>query len=205
MAVLYPYTLSNLDGAGTIPLDGEPVRAVHFNRLFRELVSIEAALGNGRQLRGDAAAGPTLDDRLSGEMAQDGGLEREMLTDDDPSGNRRGAVRFFDSQVEDIITTEPSSTNISNIFIKLAYSAWDEPPCFFFIMGADAGTWQADWARRMITATSEVGARINVRRFNGASLQNTIDGELHWLTVSRNFKVWEDNVAWALRPVRTGS
>lgn len=198
--VIYPYTLSNLSGAGAVPADGKPVRAVHFNRLFREISGIESALGNGRQLRGDSTVGPRLADRLS-ELNADGSLKRELITDDDYSENKRGAYRYFDSQVESVTFT----TSSMRTTVKLAYSVWDEPPAFFFTYGNTAGTWEPNLARRLMLGISEVGCRLEGRKFQGNPVDATTNLHVHWFAVSRSLKVFEDNVAWAIRPVRTGS
>jgi len=200
--IIYPYTTSDLVNTGNVPSDGKYVRAIHFNRLFSEISALQSALGPGERLYGSTAS---LDARLDGEMNEDGTLERELLTDSDESGNKLGSTRYWDSQKADTQLSIPGSTAGQTEFIRLAYSAWDEPPAFFCCWGDDDNIWELNAARDLINGVSEVGVQVAFRKFNGGSIDATIDGEVHWLAVSRNRRTWQGGRAWALPPVRTGS
>lgn len=202
MAVIYPYRLSDLTATGNVPVDGAAVRGVHFNRLFREISAIQAALGPGDRLRGDYS---TLKARIGAEMQENGNLTSELLGEPDRSGNKLGSTVFWDSQQEAVTFSIPGTPDGDRYFVRMAYTAWDDPPVFLCAYADSTNGWQAEAARLLVYDESEIGVSVNVRRFNGASVGSSISGDLHWLAVSRETKVWAGNKAWGLPPIRTGS
>ncbi len=198
MPVLYPYTLPDLNGSGARPTDGKPIRAVHFNRSFREITAIQAALGEGDQLRGDLAS---LKARLAVNMNNDGSLKQEMICDNDQSGNERGGYRYFDSEAK----IASLSAGKTRVLVRLSYTHYREPPVFIgCVAHANADTWLANVASQAVEAVSEIGCRLTLRQSDGSAPTAAVSFRYHWLTISSEPIVWEDNVGWAMKPVRIG-
>lgn len=202
MSYAYPFALSTLATTGDRPADGKPIKASHFNRLFSEISALESAIGTNPQ--GNKTS---LKSRLAVYLNDDGAYKRAFLCEDDPSGNKRGTTRFWDSQVDSVTINAGAVTGGKPlVFIPLAYSAWDDPPVFVACWQRTAAQgYRDELTMNQILASSEVGVNYDVRKFDGTSI-NTADPEkLAWVCVSRNLKVWEEDVAWCLPPARTGS
>lgn len=202
MGYSFPFSLAQLSSTGARPIDKRPVYAVHFNRLFQEVTAIEAAIGLNPQ--GNKT---DLKTRLAVYLNNDGTYKRALVCEDDPSGNQRGTTRFFDSQVESI-TINPSSTAGAKplVFVPLAYTAWDDPPVMVVCWQRTiAQGFNDNLTRNQILAISEVGMNLDVRKFDGHSIDASDAEKLAWIAVSRGLHVWEEDVAWCLPPARTGS
>ena len=199
MSLRFPYDLPDLTGAGDVPADSEPARGIHFNRLFREIAAIQATLGiNPEGSRSTVLA------RYSEEIrTADGGFKKELGCEDDPSGNKRGCRRYLDSQW---ILVDTGSTQEARTTLKFGYTLFPEPPALIFgILRDDADGYAQGLFQRTIFALSEVAARIDVRTNLGAAPPANLDYRIAWMALSRNLLIFEENVAWAMQPVRTGS
>lgn len=199
----YPYATTNLSSAGDAPADGYALRPHHLSRLQAEFTLLVGALGLGVN-----GAFTTLKDRLASMLNDDGTYLREVLCEDDPSGNSFPTLRYLDVQATQI-TVNPDAlvTPRSDAFVPLAYCLWETTPAMFWtVQVTNAAGFDDASAIVQINNLSEVGANFEVRKYDGtigASAARNV--QLGWMAMSRRLRIWEDDVAWGLPPVRNGS
>ena len=190
----YPYQMSNLATQGALVFDGQAVRADHFNRLAREVTIMQGVMGIGV-----AGGAGNLRVRLSQEMQPDGTFKREVLCEDDPSGNEQGCRRYLDTQWEEINI----GTKLASFPLSIAYNAFSEPPvCLFSVMTNGGFDNNAD--RAFITGNEAWGTRVYFSQINGTKpATSTI--RVAWLAISQRVEVYDGERAWIMQPVRAGS
>lgn len=196
MGYRFPYSVATLSSTGARPINGRPVHAVHFNRMFQEVTALEGAIGpnpHGTQA--------SLKARLAVAMNDDGTYKKELVCEDDPSGNQRGTCRYLYSTEYDVEFIGGGGLVTAEGIIPLHYTAFDEPPVV--IVCAMETAFSDTMARMQLKAVSEVGATIDCRTFNnssGAGGSNPVIA----VAISTQLKVFEEDVAWFLPPARTG-
>lgn len=209
MPAKYPAELVDFS-VGQAPVDGQPILAVHFNRIAQEITAMEAALGIGNApLIGPAAS---LAARLGGTagvggMNDNGTLKQEVICEDDPSGNERPCARFWCSQQRNVVinpknlTTSPPDAHFP--FPVTAYD--DDPPAFFAcIARTDAAGFSNNYAIFNISAITQVGAVLDVRNQNGGSPTASVTERIGGVAISRNLRIFDDARKWVVPPGRSG-
>lgn len=197
MTLKYPFASSALASKGAIPSDSLPNRAEHFNRLFRSVVALQAAIG--KDIEGTVA---DLKTRLDFEMNAGGQLAREVITDDDPSGNEQGSRRYWDGQQQNVTVGSPGRT----FPMSIGYTLFAEPPVVMFCVHPTAAQgYNTDMSRKLLVDIEPENVRVFFSAIDGASPLATATRAVAWLTVSQNVEVYENDRAWILPPNRTGS
>lgn len=195
----FPYSIATLTTGGGVPTNGTPVHARDFNRLFSETTALESAIGKNPQ--GNKT---DLKTRLAVKLNDDGTYKKELVCEDDPSGNARGTTRFMWMDERSVTSERDLVIGLfTDLFLRLPYTTYPSPPvCLFSIEPASSFD---NMERLQISFVSEVGVVVDARTNGGGS-----PGAAHAVTVtlvaiSRDLQVWEDDVPWAIPPVRTGS
>ena len=205
MAAAYPAAVATLSTTGQRPADGKPWLAVHFNRLFAEIIAIEATLGIGNVPPRGAVA--DLKTRLAAGTNDRGTVKRELLCEDDPSGNQRGTARFWAPQQRSIVFNPKNASGAPpDGFYKLPYSVYDdEPPAFFACIGRpDASGFANAKAILAIDSISQIGVVIDVRSQAGAAPTASTTETIYGLAISRNLRIYDDDRKWVVPPGRSG-
>ena len=187
----FPYSIAVLTSGAGVPANGTPIHARDFNRLFSEVTALESAIGPNPQ--GNKT---DLKTRLAVALNDDGTYKKELICEDDPSGNKRGTTRYM----YPIGQTIEIKTGRS--FVKLPFTTFANPPVFIFCYELTAFKFDAD--RIQIYDISEIGAVLDNRSIGGGTA-STHSEDLYAFAISNELNVWEDDVAWGLPPVRTGS
>ena len=206
MAAAYPAALATLSTTGQRPLDGRPLLAVHFNRLFAEILALEATLGIGNvPPRGAKADFKT---RINAGLNDSGTVKQELLCEDDPSGNQRATARFWAAQQRNV-TFNPK--NVAGAppdgFFRLPYAVYDdEPPAFLACVARlDAGGFSDAKAILNIDSISQIAVVLDCRTQAGAA-PGVSDSETVWsVALSRNLRIYDDNAKWVVPIGRSGS
>jgi len=197
MSMRYPFAASGLSTGGAIPSDGRPVRAEHFNRLFRAVVALEAAIG--KDIEGNES---DLKTRLAVEMHGDGELRRSVMCEDDPSGNQAGTRRYWDAQQQNV----DIGTSGRTFPMSIGYTLFDEPPvCMACCHQTQSQGYNEDQSRRLLVDIAPENVRLYFGRIDGTGPISVVTRAVAWLTVSQNLHVYENDKTWVLPPTRTGS
>lgn len=196
----FPYSIAVLTTGNGVPSNGTPVHARDFNRLFSEVTALEAAIGKG--IAGNKA---DLKTRLAIDMNDDGTYKKELLCEDDPSGNKRGTARFLHGNISTGTIELNKVLNVYvDLFFKLPYCLYPSPPVVISWLGSTVAGHQVGLERPQIRAISEVGVLLEVRDHAGGAA-GALSYNVHFFALSLDLEVFEDNVPWAIPPVRTGS
>jgi len=197
MTMRFPYALSGLGTGGAIPANGRPVRAEFFNRVFRSVVALQAAIG--KDIEGSKT---DLKTRLAVEMLGDGHFERSVLCEDDPSGNQAGTRRYWDSQQQNVNVGTTGKTFALNI----GFTLFEEPPvCMACCHQTQAQGYNTDQSRRLLVDIAPENVRLFFSQIDGTGPASGVTRAVAWLTVSQNLHVYENDKTWVLPPTRTGS
>jgi len=195
----FPYSIAVLTSGAGVPANGTPIHARDFNRLFSEVAALESAIGPNPQ--GNKTDFKT---RLAVALNDDGTYKKELICEDDPSGNSRGTTRYLYANLQSTTFEVDALSSVAGEgFFKLPYTPFSDPPIFIFcISGAGA---RIDVERMQIKSISEIGVVIDARKHGGSGNVAPFTDDMHGFAISNELNVWEDDVAWGLPPVRTGS
>lgn len=197
MSFPYPYASSALGTKGAIPADGRAIRADHFNRLFRSVVALQAAIGELPE--GDAAS---MKARLAVEMLGDGHFGRSVMCEDDPSGQNQGTRRFWDAQQQEVQLGVIGNRSFA---MSIGYTMFEEPPvCMACPHQTQAQGYNEDMSRRLLVEVEPENVRLWFSAIDGTT-PSTATRAVAWLVVSQNLHVYENDKTWLLPPTRTGS
>jgi hypothetical protein len=193
----FPYQLANLLGDGSRVLDGEPIRAIHFNRLHREIVAIQSVLG--KDIEGGLS---NLKARLALEMNGDGSYQREVLVEDDQSGNSFGARRYLDTQQQDF-----SPVDDLTYALNVGYTIFDDPPVVFLCAQVDsADAYRVGMARKFLTEVTPEVVRVWFNDYDGGGPSGQPFTEtMAWVAFSGALHTFPNDRSWGMPPIRSGS
>lgn len=198
MAYSFPYSIVALTSGSGVPSNATPIHARDFNRLFQEVTAIEAALGPNPQ--GNKADVKT---RLATALNDDGSYKKELLCEDDPSGNKRGCGRYLYLISESLtFDLDLPRTGYTEGFRRHSYTAFPNPPVFFWNVVSAA--YDVKYDRMQLKAISPIGAVIDTRDNDATPFGSTHSIVTTSIAISSELEVYEEDVPWGLPPVRTG-
>ena len=198
MSIRWPFVLADLTGSGFVPVDGDPIRDKHFNRLFSELVALQGGIGKNPQ--GTAAS---LKARLAGAMNDVGTFHSEVLCEDDPSGQERGCRRYVDTQW---FTHATGSNQASGSLARFGYTLFREPPVLLSqVHTSNAAGFIDGVANHFILAISEVAANLQFRTVAGGAPPASTTVRAAWMAFSASLEIFAEDEAWTAPPIRGGS
>jgi hypothetical protein len=88
--------------------------------------------------------------------------------------------------------------------IPLPYTTFEDTPVLIF--ATHNSFYDGTVARLQIVALTDFSGAVDARGYNGSSAPAAgTEIDVVGIAMSRNLKVWEEDVAWCLPPVRTGA
>jgi hypothetical protein len=205
MAYSYPYSIATLSSTGDKATNGRPIRPNHFNRLFKEVNALESAIGLNPQ--GSQA---DLKTRLTQYLNDDGTYKKELVCEDDPSGNNRGSARYINlgawagNTVKKTLIQLGGVTYLATTMIPLPYTAFDDSPVTICCIRSTSAV-LASYERLQILASQPFVVTIDCRGHAGAVFGGaTLSIDFVVMNISQFIKTFQEDVAWCLPPARTG-